>query len=52
MQGYAKAANVLGPSAILQLADALVMLERDRSRAQREAQAQRGAFLPEMPTTA
>jgi len=48
MQGYAKAVNSTGGQAglqIPQLADALVMLERDRLRAQREAQAQRGALF-------
>ena len=48
LQGYAKAVNTTGSMAASQtsqLADALVMLERDRTRAQREAQAQRGAIF-------
>lgn len=45
MQGYAKAVNATTPAAAPQLADALVMLERDRARAQREAQAQRNTLF-------
>jgi Zn-finger nucleic acid-binding protein len=45
MQGYAKAVTGSTSLQIPQLADALVMLERDRQRAQRDAQAQRGSLL-------
>ena len=45
LQGYARA--VTTPSAIKapELADALIMIERDRQQAQREAKAQRGSLL-------
>ena len=45
LEGYAKAAKGTGTAQAPQLADALVMLERDRARAQREAQAQRSSLL-------
>lgn len=45
MQGYAKAVKATGAPNIPQFADALVMLERDRVRAQREAKTQRGALF-------
>jgi DNA-directed RNA polymerase subunit RPC12/RpoP len=45
LQGYAKAASGAGALKIPQLADALVMVERDRSRAEREAKAERGGLL-------
>jgi hypothetical protein len=44
LQGYAKATSGTGELKIPQLADALVMLERDRLRAQREAK-ERGTLL-------
>lgn len=45
LQGYARA--VSAPKAVKapELADALIMMERDRQRAAREAQAQRGSLL-------
>ena len=45
LQGYARA--VATPSAVKapELADALIMIERDRQKAAREAQAQRGTLL-------
>jgi Zn-finger nucleic acid-binding protein len=53
MQGYAKAANThAAPDSSPpppQIADALLMLERDRTRHQREAQTQRTAFLTQDP---
>jgi glutaredoxin len=45
LQGYAKAASNAGAIKIPELADALVMVERDRVRAEREAKAQRGGLL-------
>jgi hypothetical protein len=44
LQGYAKAASGAGAIKIPELADALVMLERDRLKAEREAKANRSAF--------
>lgn len=44
LQGYAKAASDAGALKIPELADALVMVERDRLRAEREAKAQRSIF--------
>lgn len=46
LQGYAKAASGAGAVKIPELADALVMLERDRLKAQREAKAGGGVTLP------
>ena len=46
LQGYAKAASGAGAVKIPELADALVMLERDRLNAQREAKASGGVTLP------
>lgn len=48
LQGYARAAQDAGKVNMPDFADALVMLERDRQRAAREAQAQggTGALLP------
>lgn len=46
LQGYAKAASTEGAVKIPDLADALVMVERDRLKAQRDAQAQGGITLP------
>lgn len=46
LQGYAKAASNTGVVNAPQLADALIMLERDRQKAQREAQAQGSYSLP------
>ncbi len=46
LQGYAKAASSAGVVNAPQLADALIMVERDRVQAQREAKAQGGLFLP------
>jgi len=45
LQGYARAAERAGQVSMPDLADALVMLERDRQRAQRQAQASGGADL-------
>lgn len=45
LQGYAKAADSAGKVSMPDFADALVMLERDRQRAQREAQANRSGHL-------
>jgi len=45
MQGYAKAASSAGQLHIPELADALVMVERDRLRAEREEKAQRGTLF-------
>lgn len=42
LQGYAKAASNAGAIKIPELADALVMVERDRLKAEREAKSQRG----------
>ncbi|MBV5299808.1 MAG: zf-TFIIB domain-containing protein [Rhodoferax sp.] len=44
LQGYATAASAAGGIKIPELADALVMVERDRLRAEREAKAQRSGF--------
>jgi len=45
LQGYAKAASSAGAIKIPELADALVMVERDRLRAEREAKASGGNLL-------
>lgn len=45
LQGYARAAAGSASIKVPDLADALVMLERDRLRAQREAKAQRGTLF-------
>lgn len=45
LQGYARAAAGSAAIQVPDLADALVMLERDRLRAQREAKAQSGALF-------
>lgn len=45
LQGYARATSDAQNIKIPQLADALVMLERDRQAAQREQRAQGGSFL-------
>jgi hypothetical protein len=45
LQGYAKAASHTGAIKVPELADALVMVERDRLRAEREARAQRGGLF-------
>jgi glutaredoxin len=45
LQGYAKASAQSAAVKLPDLADALVMLERDRQRAQREQQARRGALF-------
>ena len=45
LQGYAKAADSTGKVNMPDFADALVMLERDRQRAAREAQANRSGRL-------
>lgn len=45
LQGYAKAADNAGKVNLPAFADALVMLERDRQRAAREAQASRSGHL-------
>lgn len=45
LQGYAKASANAGAIKLPELADALVMLERDRQRAQRDEQARRGALF-------
>jgi glutaredoxin len=45
LQGYAKAASSAGAIKIPELADALVMVERDRLKAEREAKAQRGGLF-------
>lgn len=50
LQGYARAANSAGNIKLPELADALVMLERDRLRAEREAKAQRGSFFTPQET--
>ncbi|WP_223905010.1 zf-TFIIB domain-containing protein [Rhodoferax lithotrophicus] len=44
LQGYAKASSQAGALKIPELADALVMVERDRLKAQREAKAQHRSF--------
>jgi hypothetical protein len=46
LQSYAKAASNVAVVNAPQLADALIMLERDRQQAQREAQTQGGISLP------
>ncbi|TXT40807.1 MAG: hypothetical protein FD135_869 [Comamonadaceae bacterium] len=52
LQGYAKASSQAGALKIPELADALVMVERDRLRVQREAQAQHRSFqLSESPAS-
>ncbi len=45
LQGYAAAAKGSTGIKLPQLADALVMLERDRQRAKRDGQAQRGTLF-------
>lgn len=45
MQGYAKAIKQPGDIKLPALADALILLERDRQRAAREGQARQGAWL-------
>lgn len=45
MQGYASAASNAGKLKIPELADALVMVERDRLQAEREAKSQRGTLF-------
>lgn len=45
LQGYARAVAAPGRAKAPELADALIMVERDRQRAAREAQAQRGTLL-------
>jgi glutaredoxin len=45
LQGYAKASQRPAADKGPDLADALIMLERDRQRALREQQAQRGSLL-------
>jgi hypothetical protein len=45
MQGYATAASNAGKLNIPELADALVMVERDRLQAEREVKAQRGTLF-------
>jgi hypothetical protein len=50
LAGYARAASDLQSAKVPELADALVMLERDRLKAQRDEQAQRGSiFSREVP---
>ena len=46
LQGYAKAASTEGALKIPDLADALVMVERDRLQAQRDARSSSGINLP------
>jgi len=46
LQGYAKAASQVGVVNAPQLADALIMVERDRQQARREAAAHGGISLP------
>lgn len=53
LQGYASAAGKAGQINTPDLADALVMVERDRLRTEREARAQRSGFTPpELPAGA
>ena len=50
LQGYARAAHRVEGVRLPELADALVMVERDRLRAERDAKAQRGAFFSTQET--